>query len=309
MSSFPIDPVRRSPWRSRAAAAVFGLSSLAVALAVAAADRAPLFPSPFVVEHRVTTPGDGAGGGAVVIDWYAGSRIVSVRPDGSRLVVDFDRREAVEIRPADGSWSVTGFDRFAELRRRLRGVEGPVAPPAAAAAAGDSKPATIRVEESKPEEKGMGDPSAPLLRRPGIRRFRATADRGASGSLEAWLDPSVRLSKEARSALETLEVEVLGMAVAPTAVSPGRLAAAIREKGEGAFPVRTRRTVGGAGHVEVVEDVVLRLEPVAALPAALLAIPDGYRQVPPPLEGMVRELEERADPVGTARTAAAREGK
>ena len=85
-----------------------------------------LFPSPFIVEHHIEQR-DGEGGlftGDTVVDHYGGSWIVSERPDGSRMVVDFDRRELTEVWIQRGSYAVLSFGRFAELQRRLRVAEG-----------------------------------------------------------------------------------------------------------------------------------------------------------------------------------------
>ena len=114
--------------------------------AAPSAGGAALFPAPFAVEHGVVqTDADGTRfASEPVTDYYGGSWIVSVRPDGSRLVVDLARRELTEIRPDRSTYSVLSFSRFAELKARLgRAERAPGAQDAAAEArpAGGEQPA------------------------------------------------------------------------------------------------------------------------------------------------------------------------
>ena len=58
-----------------------------------------LFPVAFTVEHAlVQTDADGSQFRTdAVTDTYGGSHLVSVRPGGSRVIVDFARREITEV--------------------------------------------------------------------------------------------------------------------------------------------------------------------------------------------------------------------
>ncbi len=58
-----------------------------------------LFARPFVVEHRIvqTDPDGSVFETPPVTDTYGGSWIVSSRPDGSRVIVDFARREITTV--------------------------------------------------------------------------------------------------------------------------------------------------------------------------------------------------------------------
>ena len=103
-------------------------SALALAVVLAAlpaAAQAPLFPEPFAVEHRLiqTGPDGEAFAADAVTDHYGGSFVVSVRSDGSRMIVDLARRELTEVRPEAGTWWSVSFDRLAELARRVRAAD------------------------------------------------------------------------------------------------------------------------------------------------------------------------------------------
>ena len=74
------------------------------------------------------------------------------------------------------------------------------------------------------------------------------------------------------------------------------LVLAARQKGDGAFPVRTRRallTPDGTDSGTVREDVVTRLAPLP-FPKKLLELPETLRRVPSPLETMVAFAEDEA---------------
>lgn len=92
----------------------------------AARGETVLFPETFRVVHHLEQD-DGDGERFVsdsVVDTYGGSWLVSERPDGSRVIVDFTRRELTEVSPARGVfWSVT-YDRLAELTAYQRSVGG-----------------------------------------------------------------------------------------------------------------------------------------------------------------------------------------
>lgn len=274
----------------------FGVPVLLLsALGAFPAFAAEPFPVPFTVEHQVF---DGSLGGAPVEsapvkDTYGGSFLVSERPDGSRMIVDFARREVTEVRTAEGTYWTLSFGRFSDLRRRLREAEStgvPAAPPTRIAAA---KPA-IRVEEV--QESGRSSLRNGLMTTGSVpRRLRASVEGGAT--LDAWVDPGApRLTAEGVAALGDFERTVLGAQDGSAGVAD--LLDAIRNREAGALVVRTRRVVGdgpvAGADAPVVEDVVTRAEPAAALPKALVSIPEGLRRVSSPLEVVVSWAEDEA---------------
>ena len=260
------------------------LASVLVGLALAVAAGAqigPLFPEPFQVEHHLVQD-DGDGNrftGEPVVDTYGGSWIVSQRPDGSRLIVDLDRREITEVRPADGTYSVVSFDRFAELQARLRAAQGLGTPEATE----EPKKATAAASVVVSEAQGEMRSAAGLSGKAGVRRLRVA--KGGSTALEVWVDPSVSLTPAALAAMDALESAASGR----REDAPGRLVAAARSHAGGAIPVRTVRPLATVGQVE---DVTTRLERLERFPNELVQIPEGLRRVPHPLEAAVRFLEE-----------------
>lgn len=268
---------------------------LLCAISLPAAAEGPLFPAPFRVEHHVVQR-DATGSeleSPPVVDTYGGSWLVSVRPDGSRLVVDFARREVTEIAPSKGTYWVLTFQRMGELRRRIHDADQPAAAPRASVRAG-TETRTIRVDEVREKE-----PRASLTRasgtagtvplafaRPGVKRLRAS---DGAASLDAWVDAERRLSAEALAALESFERDALG-AVRVDVRGPGELLAAARRKADGAFVLRTERAADGA----TVVDVVTRIESLPALPPDLLKAGPGFTRVPSPLEAMAAFAEEEA---------------
>jgi hypothetical protein len=262
------------------------LAGLALAIAfagTAGAQTGPLFPEPFRVEHHLVQD-DGDGNrfeSEPVVDTYGGSWIVSQRPDGSRLIVDLERREMTEVRPADGTYWTVSFDRFAELQARLRAAHGiPEAAPQKKAAASAS---TGPVVTEAPAD--LRSASA-LASKPGVRHLRVARQGEASSSLDVWVDPSLRLTPGALMALDALDAATSGRR---EDASPGRLLAAARSHAAGAIPVRTVRPLAAAGQVE---DVTTRLEKLERFPGELAQVPEGLRRVPHPLEATVRFLEE-----------------
>lgn len=289
------------------------LVALGAAAAVSAQGGGALFPEPFVVEHHlVQTETDGSRfESEPVTDYYGGSWIVSVRPDGSRLVVDLARRELTEIRPDKGVfWTVT-FDRLGTLADRLARAErrAPAPDPEAGADGGleakstaaSDEPPELVVEElgsdgsvaSKAGALSTGDDS-------GVRRLRVVArDRAdqPDAGMEVWVDPSIRLRPRALRALQSFEAVVgkpRGRQADTRRSAVGRFMAAARSHASGAMPVRTARTLGTDGPRSArvrLEDVTTRLERIDDFPEELVAVPDGLRRVPHPLEGMVTFLE------------------
>ncbi|MFI5168175.1 MAG: hypothetical protein ACHQQS_16330 [Thermoanaerobaculales bacterium] len=297
------------------------------------ATAAPLFPRPFVVEHAVAgRSADGTDlGTPSVIDYYGGSWIVSVRPDKSRLVVDFDRREITEIKPKDSTYSIVSFDRFAELRRRLRQAQQPSAGTMSGTVSSSTLAAPAKAPEFVVDEvtakedmaastMAAGSEAEALAARAGVRHLRVSVHaeaaskhsngRGVAGpSLEVWLDPTVTLAAPAMAALARFDVEVLNAGASANRASFSGMLAAAREKTGGAFPIRTLHPAtltGGATTAGGVEDVASRLAYVEKFPLDLLKVPSGYRRVAQPLEAMVAYLEAEAQRALTATKAPAK---
>lgn len=294
------------------------LSALVVGVLLQASHASaagPLFPTPFVVEHGVVqTDADGSTFATdPVTDYYGGSLIVSVRPDGSRMVVDFSRRELTEVRPDRGTYSVLGFGRFAELARRLHVSES--APGGAAqaqgsapAGGGDEEQVVLEVREV-PLREGLAAKNAPLdaaadqlLDRPGVRRLRVSAAGAPSDrpghTMDVWVDPMVRLGTEARDALADFEQRVVGAAAEAKQARVSTALAAARAEGGGALPIRTSRplkVLDDGTALGSVDDVATRLEVLEAFPLDLAAVPEGLERTAHPLELMVAFAEEEAE--------------
>ncbi|MEO6325292.1 MAG: hypothetical protein ABIQ65_11750, partial [Thermoanaerobaculia bacterium] len=256
----------------------------------------PLFPIPFVVQHQVVQ--SGAEGEEFrsdpVTDSYGGSWLVSERANGSRMVIDFARREMTEIDPAKGTYWTLSFSRMGELRQRIERAEGggTVALRAALSSSRD-RVTEIRIEDvsdaSSPARSALNASS-----RAGVRHLRAAS--GAT-SIDVWLDSRVKLTKEARTALKSLESEALGRTgPAKGDATAGELLQAARENGDGAFPVRTRRSVSPRDPASggVLEDEVTRLEVIPAFPQKLVSPGPGFKRVPSPLEAMASFAEDEA---------------
>jgi len=309
-------------------AALLTLVSLSVP---ARAQQGPLFPEPFVVEHHLvqSTPDGDRFATQPVTDYYGGSWIVSVRPDGTRVVVDLARREITGIQPDQGTyWTVT-FDRLGDLADRLVRAQSRREAPAAdsgtatasrasATTASKETPATAE-SELVVEDLGNGNGpaggrsiagkagasgSAALFTRDGVRHLRVverSRESQPDAGMELWLDPSVTLRPAAVEALAALGA-VLGKprgadagANADAEETPvDRYLAAARAHTGGAMAVRTVRTVGSGPPSlrSQLEDVTTRLERIDDFPQDLVAVPEGLHRVPHPLEGVVRFLED-----------------
>jgi hypothetical protein len=239
--------------------------------------------------------------------------IVSVRPDESRVIVDFSQRQVTEIKPASSSYSVLSFDQMVELQRRLRAADR------AQVGLPPQEPEVQDEREPEPGEPGFKLTDAPLrdgidpaskaagggdlLDRPGVRHLRITLDQPAKASsgespvVDVWVDPNLRLGPAALTALDRFENEVL-TPYATDDVPFSRYVAAARQQSGGAFPIRTSRPLAadgakaGAGSVH---DIATRLEPLAEVPEELLEIPDGFQRTVHPLEQMVAFAEEEAE--------------
>jgi hypothetical protein len=286
--------------RNGAVAIVVFLPGIMALAARAQIAGEPLFAAPFMVEHHVvqTEPDGAASATEPVTDHYGGSWIVSVRPDGSRLVVDFARREVTEVRPAASTYSTIGFERLAELNDRLRVASTPQrssGPTSGHNAEGRGNAAagpSILVQRL-PD--GPGAPPSVRAARAmnqGVTRLKVTGG-AESDSIEVWCDQRFRLSERARTALAELEADVLSGG-SPRPAGPAALLTAARGFADGAVPVRTIRKVGAGGGVRTIEDVATRLEKIERFPMNLVTVPDGYRRVPHPLEVMVAFVEEEA---------------
>ncbi len=306
--------------------AIACLAALVLVSAPAAAQKAapPLFPRPFMVEHGIVeTEADGTTFRTpAVTDYYGGSWIVSVRPDRSRVVIDFGKREITEVRTKDGTYTVLSFARLAELRDRLRRAEQPVV---TKAASGASKAGAADRAKGPPklsfafEELPVADASTPEPKGPQnsaprqaagrvLRHVRVTAQSESgetpktgtttpAATMDVWLDSTVRLEPAALAALASLENGVINPGSTGERAGAGELLAAAREHAGGAFPVRTSRAlskVDGKVPAARIEDVATKLETLPSFPLELLAVPEGLRRVPHPLEAMVAFAEDEA---------------
>jgi len=254
------------------------------------------FPVPFVVEHHAV---DGSLGGEPVTgetvrDTYGGSFLVSERPDGSRTIVDFARREVTEVKPTDGTYWSLSFGRFAELRRRLEEAERDEAAPKVRGLALAERPA-VRIEET-PDGTGGAALRVQSAGSGARKRLRASVEGGPA--IDVWVDPSApRLTSAGVAALADFERNVLG--AVDGSIGPGDLLDAVRRREGGALAVRTRRrtgrSAGAAENAPFLETVVTRADPVASLRASLVLVPDGLRRVPSPLEVVVSWAEDEAE--------------
>ncbi len=291
-----------------------------------------IFPQAFLVEHYIAQVDTDGGHYSTepVVDHYVRDRIVSVRPDASRVIVDFSQRQITEIKPDSSSYSVLSFDQMVELQRRLRAADRAQVglPPETSATEredlpGDNRPG-FKLDEA-PLRDGVDPETAAksadgrrdLLDRPGVRHLRISLDQGAKAKQESpempvvdvWVDPGLRLGPAALTALDRFENEVL-TPHATAQVPFARYVAAARQQSGGAFPIRTSRplatggTSGKAGN-GAVHDIATRLERLAEVPQELLeisriacdpaCIPDGYQRTVHPLEQMVAFAEEEAE--------------
>jgi hypothetical protein len=271
-------------------AALLAASAPRVGLA-ADAPGGVLFPAAFSVEHQLvqTDPSGDVFRAQPVVDTYGGSTLVSVRPGGSRVIVDFGRRTVTDVSVEKSTYWTLSFSQMGELSRRLaKADERPSAPSAASPrAANAAVKQDVRVEdvtESGRERLAVGPAS-----RAGVRHLRASVAGGPSA--DVWVDAAVRLSPAALDALEAFEKDALGAASA-SGVPPAQLVAAARRAADGAVPVRVKRPLAAAGGTA--EDVVTALTPLPAFPQKLLAIGDGFRRVASPLEEMVAFAEDEA---------------
>lgn len=272
-----------------------------------AAERAGvLFPAPFVVEHSLVQvePDGSRFETEPVADHYGGGWIVSLRPDGSRLMLDMVRREMTELWPDHGSYAVLSFDRFAALTRRLSIAEGEIAQDADLPSR-DSWRLVLQEREPARESRDTksGVDGRKPFQLPGTRHLVVRAshpdadlERTAPLPVDIWASPEIRLGAAALEGLEDLDRTLAGgRGGVPTAAE---MVAEARRAADGAFVVRTVRRIRVGDRpddVATIEDVAHRAEPLDALPADLLEIPDTYRRVAHPLEVMVEHAEAEAE--------------
>jgi hypothetical protein len=322
--------------RPRILPTVAVLAAFVATSAVAGSPPAPggeLFSRPFMVRHRIVQTNATSGAETAtdpVTDYYGGSWIVSVHADGSRVILDFARREVSDIEPARGTYSVLSFDRLSELRRTIaahrqaaRTVHSSATESLARPTAPEDSAVSLRIEglpavaDSATRTKAGIKASVAAVDHPGVQRLRVSWRResgageqrptpGPAPSLEVWLDPAVKLEPAAIAALERFGSRVIGGGSVDKCLPAAAVAAAERHTG-GAFPVRTIRSSIDAGGLAPVsrQDLVERIEPLAVFPLDLLKVPEGYRRVPHPLEAVAAFLEREtasAGPVATGET-------
>ncbi len=260
-----------------------------------AADVAmPVFPAPFSVQRQLTELGPT---GSVefqtepVTEYYGESYLVAVRARDDRTIIDFGRREIIEVEVSKGTYWVLSFSRMRELRERLTRAGG--APREARRAEKSDAEPRVKVEL-------VGSGPREDLTAPGggsVFHYRASAE-GRPDLVDVWLDGSVRLAKAGQDALRSFESEALGdVSTTPERAPLASLMAAVRTAGGGAFPVRTRRPLvdaGGQATGSVLEDVATKLTILPAFPTKLLTLPETLKRVPSPLEAMVAFAEDEA---------------
>lgn len=272
------------------------LCALLALPAPAAEAPRPIFPTPFTAERQIVES-DAHGEtfrSAPVTEYYGGSTLVAVREGQDRTIVDFARREITEVSITKGTYWVLGFGRMRELRERLRKVEAPGDAPALRTALAPAAPAPIKVEEMRDDRREALGGTTGLAAAPAVRHLRASAE-GAKEAIDVWVDATVRFTPEGLDALRSFESEATGE-LTPSRAPLADLVGAARREGDGAFPVRTRRTLltpDGRDSGTVREDVVTRLAP-QPFPKKLLELPETLRRVPSPLETMVAFAEDEA---------------
>jgi hypothetical protein len=287
-----------------------GLLLAAAAAPGVAQTEAPLFPQAFLVEHHVEQTDADGGRFATepVVDRYIGSSIISVRPDGNRLIVDLAHRRVTTVDMTAGTYSVLTFDQMVELQRRLRAADR-----AQVGLAPEERKSAESHDEGERVGEGFRFAELPLrdgiepgtaksatddpLDQPGVRHIRVTQAGKAAGeqpAVDVWVDHGVRLGSAAVAALGRFESEVLSPHDSGKVPFSAYVAAA--RKQTGAFPIRTARPLSADSSGTVV-DVATRLEPIRVLPEVeeLGEVPQGYQRTVHPLEQMVAFAEEEAE--------------
>ncbi len=132
----------------------------------------PLFPQALHLTRRVDRPD---GGVSVAEEYYYGNRVVSVAGDRS-VIVDYEKHEIIEIDRAHSTYSITSFEKLAQL-------SGPAKAPRVAASdstAMKSVPLPQRAKAAHNEYFEGQPPAASPLEK-----------------VEVGIDGTVRLSKDA----------------------------------------------------------------------------------------------------------------
>lgn len=254
---------------------------------------APLFPSPFTVERQISERNPSGGvehQTDPITEFYGESYLVAVRPGEDRTIIDFARREIIEVQISKGTYWVLSFSRMRELRERIGRADGSLPREARKPQTGASVAARIRIES-------IADGSrAPLASGTMAKHLRASAE-GSAQVVDAWLDGSIRLTKAAQDAMRSFEDEALGELTAGDGPTLSMMMTALRTAGDGALPVKTSRVVTGRdGRATgfVVEDTALRVAPIPAFPKKLLVLPESLKRVSSPLEIMAAFEEDEA---------------
>ena len=216
---------RRRPAGSPGLVLAAALAALVVAISVpgtalAQGTAGALFPEPFVVEHHlVQTDDDGSRFQTEpVTDYYGGSWIVSVRPDGSRRIVDLARREVTEVQPERGTFWSLSFDRLGELSARLADL------------------ANARTREARGES-GSDEPR------------RAAASSSAAARAGAGIGDAVE-----PGAPPELVVQELAPGELPAAASSARAGSRVTGDRAGDAAAREPASRPGVTHLRVVEE-------------------------------------------------------
>lgn len=271
---------------------VLGSVALALALTGPAPAQIPAFPQPIVVERQVRQS-DGTGGAPYetprVKEHYFGNHMAVVRADGTRALVDFERRDYTEVDPKGGTYWSLSFSRLGELRNRLREAESQAGTRRKQGAETTAR-VPIRIQELST---GSGSKARVNVR--GTRRLRASVE-GTAGWAEAWYDETIPFGEKAIAAIESFETALAGSAKDdPSRTS--ELVSALRAAGKGAFVVRFERplAVKDGRAVGMSEDIVLDWKRLEKAPVDLLRIPENLKRVPSPLETLVVFAEEEAE--------------
>lgn len=263
--------------------------SLAVFLTAPVAAQPVAFPQPFSVERQVRQIAPESGETfqtPPATEYYFGNHLAIVRANGTKALIDFERREYTEVDLKRGTYWTLTFSRLGELRERIRAAENPEGQP--------EKSATLA---SKPDVKIDQLPAAgkPNLKTTGTRRLRASIDGGANWA-EATYDDSIPFGEKAVAALETLDSAFTGGPKAdPTRTA--ELISALRSAGQGAFVVRFEKplSVRGGRALGKSEDIVLDWKRLEKAPVEQLRIPENHKRIPSPLETVAVFAEEEAE--------------
>lgn len=263
--------------------------SLAMVLSAPVAAQPAAFPQPFMVERQVRQTAPDGGDvfqTAPSKEYYFGNHLAILRSDGTKALVDFEKREYSEIDPKGGTYWTLSFSRLGELRERIRAAEGPETKPEKSATLA-SKPA-VRIEALPPGGKAN-------LKAQGTRRLRASID-GSANWAEATYDDSIPFGEKAIAALESLESAFTGGTKGDPART-GELISALRAAGKGAFMVRFEKplVVKDGLAAGKSEDVVLDWSRLEKAPVEYLRIPENLKRIPSPLETLAVFAEEEAE--------------